>query len=119
MLFLYHHILWRILRICYELAEFKLIDRVQINESGINVQYKFSTIGDNNEKLVVSKSTLIRTEADVDALRRIINDVAVDVPAFQFYDGMYFQKNSKDRKLHRDGFEIVNDDQQPVEVTNT
>lgn len=98
--------IWKILRVCYDLMNFKLIEKVLVMDSGIAVFY---TKKDGNIKSNLANKTelnryLIRNEGDLNALRENISDVACNITTFQFYDSNYFKMNCNERKLHKEKF---------------
>lgn len=90
--------IWRLLRVCYDLSHFKLVKRTNVFDNGIIVYYdEFD--GDSNE---VQRSMLIRCESDLEELRKIVRDVSLDVPVFEFYDSNYFKLSPSERKEHKE-----------------
>lgn len=93
--------IWKLLRVCFDLVNFKLLERAQVTEIGIAVYFKnnppASTVPEDN-----SSRMLIRNETDLNILRSAVNDVAPDIPTFQIYDSSYFKLNQAERKEYKD-----------------
>lgn len=90
--------IWKLLRVCYDLSRLKLIDGSSVSDAGILVYHKSAV--ENSEENTLLK-TIIRTETDLDELRKNIGDICPDVPTFQFYHGEYFKLNFDQRNDYR------------------
>lgn len=84
---------WKILKICWELKRVKLIDFVNVHVDGIRIQYT------NNEKLTSYMN--ITNFADIDRLRKIVNDIYAETTCTMLYDNDYFKLNYNSRDERR------------------
>ncbi|KAL7016106.1 hypothetical protein ACKWTF_016821 [Chironomus riparius] len=91
--------IWKILRVCYDLSSFNLVEKAHVGESGIIVQYKPVNSKENKD---LSVKSLIRNESDLNALRLKVGDVGSELPTFTIYDGSYFKLSPTERKLFKD-----------------
>ncbi|CAG9799248.1 unnamed protein product [Chironomus riparius] len=96
--------IWKILRVCYDLVNFKLIDKAQVTDTGVLVAYDKRNDKNNSQAKDDTIRVLVRNEKDLNALRVNINDVACNISTFQFYDSNYFKMNNCGRKSHKDKF---------------
>ncbi|CAG9804146.1 unnamed protein product [Chironomus riparius] len=97
--------IWKLLRVCYDLTNFKLIQKAHVSDAGIMVYYNNSeNPPDSNTTIKESHKTLIRTESDLDELRSSIKDVGLEMSAFQFYNSEYFKLNAMERNNYKQGF---------------
>lgn len=94
--------IWKLLRVCYDLSSFNLIDKAHVSESGIQVHFKNVETQADGERNEINMKTLIRTERDLDRLRMNIRDAGCDLPTFCVYDGNYFKLNPNQRKLYKE-----------------
>ena len=94
--------IWRILRVCYDLASFNLIDKAYVGESGIIAYYTTSKTLENNVLKNISAKFTIRNEKDLNELRQKIGDVGCEFPSFTMYDGNYFKLSPTERKIYKD-----------------
>ena len=97
--------IWKLLRVCYDLASFKLIQKAHVSDAGIMVYYNNSeSTSDNNTTVKENHKTLIRTESDLDELRSSVKDVGLEMSSFQFYNSEYFKLNAVERKNYKQRF---------------
>lgn len=97
--------IWKLLRICYDLNRFKLLQKTHVSDAGIMAFYEDpKNTSDNDITVKEVHKTLIRTESDLDELRASINDVGLDVPAFQFYNSEYFKLSQEGREKYKQSF---------------
>jgi hypothetical protein len=95
--------IWKMLRVCYDLSSFNLIENAHVCESGIQVTYKsYESSMNGEEKKEVLIKSLIRTEGDLDRLRMNIGDAGCDLPTFRVYDGNYFKLGPIERKSYKE-----------------
>ena len=93
--------IWKLLRVCYDLKNFKLIENVNVTEHGVAVSYKKS-INEESSHGRKMQNKFIRNENDLNILRSEVNDICNDVPTFQLYDGNYFKLGFNERKAFKD-----------------
>lgn len=94
--------IWKLLRVCYDLAYFKFIEKTHICDTGIIVTYKScEKPGSENSSNNIVRM-LIRTENDLDDLRKSVQDTNSEIPTYQFYNGEYFKLSREERKKLRD-----------------
>lgn len=98
--------IWKLLRVCYDLRNFKLIEKVNVTELGIMVAYKKSENHQNNNNQLLQRK-LIRNENDLNMLRSEIDDSCNEHSTFQIYNGDYFKLNFDERKSFRDNLNFV------------
>lgn len=89
--------IWKLLRVCYDLKNFKLIEKVNVTDKGIEVTHRKSLYQSNNYNERVFKK-LVLNENDLNVLRSEVNDVCKDLSAFQFYNGNYLKLEFDKRK---------------------
>lgn len=92
--------IWKLLRVCYDLSNCKLVERVNVSEIGIIASYK-SMEEQNGQHYEKWHKALIRNESDLNDLRKTVGDVACEIPTFQFYCGDYFKLSTKDRMQYK------------------
>ena len=109
--------IWKILRVCYDLVNFKRIDKAHVTDTGVLVIYNKKNDSNNPQEKDDSVRVLIRNEKDLNALRVNVSDVACSITAFQFYDSNYFKMNHTARKSHKDKF-ASNMPMNPLEPVN-
>ncbi|CAG9803800.1 unnamed protein product [Chironomus riparius] len=101
---------WKLLRVCYDLSRIKLIDKASVCDAGIQVFYKKKIIIDQNgAEEERNFKTLIRTEGDLDELRVDVNDIGLNIPTFQLYDGNYFKMHYDERNSYRSSIKSPTD----------
>ncbi|KAL7015696.1 hypothetical protein ACKWTF_016606 [Chironomus riparius] len=106
--------IWKILRVCYDLSSFNLIEKANVGESGIIVRYKTVNLrGNESDKDQLAKS-VIRNESDLNELRRKVGDVGCELPTFRVYDGNYFKLSPPERKLFKDNLKRTLSSDNPV-----
>ncbi|CAG9798281.1 unnamed protein product [Chironomus riparius] len=98
--------IWKLLRVCYDLKNAKLIENVNVNSQGVTVSYNKSTNQQNDFRQLAQKK-LIRNENDLNILRSEINDVCKEVSTFQIYNGEYFKLNFYERKAFKDNLILL------------
>ena len=89
--------IWKLLRVCYDLKNFKLIEKANVTDKGIEVTYRKSMNQLNNYSERVYKK-LVLNENDLNILRYEVGDVCKDLSAFQFYNGNYLKLGFDERK---------------------
>lgn len=92
---------WKLLRVCYELKRIKRIDQASVSDIGIQIYYRKLVADQNNIENEANFKALVRVEADLDELRCEVNDVALNVPTSQLYDGNYFKRSFDERDSYR------------------
>ena len=90
--------IWRLLRVCYDLSNFKLIDKVYVNDIGIAVTYTIKTPNSDDKTLRM----LLKNESDLNELRMNVNDTCSNISTFEFYSGEYFKLNHEGRKSYKE-----------------
>ncbi|KAL7033645.1 hypothetical protein ACKWTF_007659 [Chironomus riparius] len=98
--------IWKLLRVCYDLKNAKLIENVNVNSQGVTVSYNKST-NQQNDFRQLAQMKLIRNENDLNILRSEINDVCKEVSTFQIYNGEYFKLNFYERKAFKDNLILL------------
>lgn len=96
--------IWKLLRVCYDLTSFKLIEKAHVSDAGIMVYYNKSKNLDENATVKDLQKTLIRTEFDLDQLRACVDDVGLEMSTFQFYNSEYFKLNADGRIKYKQSF---------------
>lgn len=112
--------IWKILRVCYDLSSFKLIEKAYVGDSGIIVHYKSLLTQQNGSTNDVIVKSLIRNESDLDKLRQNILDVGCELPTFRIYNSTYFKLNSMERKSFKDNLKanlVSNKPDSPITTT--
>ncbi|KAL7022499.1 hypothetical protein ACKWTF_007128 [Chironomus riparius] len=92
---------WKLLRVCYDFTRIKLIDKASVSDAGIQVFYRKKVTDQNGIEEEKNFKTLIRIEADLDELRGDVNDIGLNIPTFQLYDGNYFKMHYDQRNSYR------------------
>lgn len=92
-------LIWKLLRVCYELSSLKLIKNANVVDNGISI-----SIENCSEEEPTFSRKLIRNESDLDKLRSEIGDIAPNIGTFEFYNGEYFALNKADRTKYRTEF---------------
>lgn len=110
--------IWKLLRVCYDLKNFKLIENANVTEHGIDVSYKKSINQESSHEQKIRKK-FIRTENDLDILRSEVNDICNDVPTFQLYDGNYFKLGFNERKVFKDNILLTSIDRSENSILDT
>ena len=106
--------IWKILRVCYDLSSFNLIEKAHVGESGIIVQYKTVKSNENESLKDSIVKSVIRNESDLNELRQKVGDVGCELPTFRVYDGNYFKLNPTERKLFKDNLKLTLSSDIPV-----
>lgn len=96
--------LWKLLRVCYDLSSFGLIDNAHVCETGIQVYVTLHDISNDGEKKSIQTKLIVKTESDLDSLRAKIGDVGSEFSTFRVYDGNYFKLNVKERIMYKEKF---------------
>ena len=89
---------FKLLKICWELKRVKLVEFVNVHAEGIRVVYKTQ-----QDEQLVTQSANITNFADVDILRRTINDIHADISTTILYDDDYFKLKFNERDEKRSG----------------
>jgi hypothetical protein len=89
---------FKLLKICWELKRVQLVDFANVHAEGIRVVYKIQKDGH-----LVTESSNITNFADLDMLRRTINDIHSDVSTTILYDDDYFKLQYHERDERRSG----------------
>lgn len=111
--------IWKILRVCYDLSNFKLIEKAYVGESGIVVHYKSLLTQENGSTSDFITKSLIRNESDLDKLRQNISDVGCELPTFRIYNSTYFKLNPMERKSFKDNLKVNLASSKPDPPTTT
>lgn len=92
---------WKLLRVCYDLKNFKLLENVNVTKNGIAVSYKKKIYQQNIDDPKLLRK-FIRNQSDLNELRSEINDLQSEISTFQLYDGNYFKLGFDERKLFKE-----------------
>jgi hypothetical protein len=111
--------IWKLLRVCYDLSSLNLIESAYVSDSGINVCYK-NTVNENGNNNETLSRVIVRTESDIDKLRQMVGDIACDIPTFRIYDGNYFKLGVNERKLFKESLkkELLSAEMSPETNSN-
>lgn len=101
--------IWKLLRVCYDLKNFKLLENANVTEHGIAVYYKKPINQHNINNSQLSKK-FIRNESDLNDLRYEINDLHSEISTFHLYDGNYFKLGFNERKAFKANLLASSDD---------
>jgi hypothetical protein len=85
---------WKLLRMCFELRRLKFLDSVRVQAEGIQVKY--CRLPENDKNIFY-----ITCFNDIDEIRKIVNDIYVDIPWHQIYSDEYFQLTYEERDRKR------------------
>lgn len=96
--------IWKILRVCYDLSSSGLIDNAHVCETGIQVYFTMNENTKEGVKKPAQVKVIVKTENDLDILRDKVGDVGCEFPTFRVYDGNYFKLNSKERMIYKEKF---------------
>lgn len=75
------HKIWKLLRVCYDLKNFNLVDKVSVTEHGITVSYKSANQQNKDSRWMQRK--LIRNVDDLNILRSEVGDICNEFSTFQ------------------------------------
>lgn len=89
---------FKLLKICWELQRVKLIEFVNVHAEGIRVVYKTKL-----DEQLATQSVNIANFADIDKLRRTVNDIHADISTTILYDDDYFKLKFHERDERRSG----------------
>jgi hypothetical protein len=109
--------IWKLLRVCYDLNNFKLIEKAHVSDAGIMVHYINSENHTENATVKELNKTLIRTESDLDELRSYVKDVGLEMPTFQLYNSEYFKLNADGRQKYKES--LNRNFKTPTKLTDT
>ncbi|KAL7051216.1 hypothetical protein ACKWTF_004388 [Chironomus riparius] len=106
--------IWKILRVCYDLSSFNLIENAHVSETGIQVFYTRNETSKDGKQNQIQMRSIVRSESDLDNLRKIVGDICCELPTFRVYDGNYFKLSAKERKIYKEKIKKVSAQEDPV-----
>ena len=93
--------IWKLLRVCNDLKNFKLLESARVTEFGIAVSYKKKNNQDQSKSNSEMKRRYVKNEKELNLLRLEVNDMCCDISAFQIYGSNYLKLNFDERKKYR------------------
>jgi hypothetical protein len=98
------------LKVCYDLQSFNLIQYVNVKDGGIAVTYSYKTNG-----ISCRRTSLIRTEADLNKLRMTVGDVCSHLSTYQLYTEAYFKLGRNARMKIKESYKLMDDRREPLD----